>query len=98
MHAQNFIVDKRSDRHAIEHILKLFPDSNAVASLAFIVEPINSVDLSALVISPKQEKVFLILQFVREQQDDGLQTLLTSVHVVTQEQIVGIGREPAIFK
>ncbi len=50
MHAKNFVVNKCSNRHAVKNVLKLFPDSNAVLAIAFVVEPINSVDLPAFVV------------------------------------------------
>jgi hypothetical protein len=50
VHAKNFVVNKCSNRHAVKNVLKLFPDSNAVLAIAFVVEPINSVDLPAFVV------------------------------------------------
>jgi len=35
---------------------------------------------------------------VRQQQADHLQALLAAVHVVAQEQVVGLGREPAVLE
>jgi hypothetical protein len=36
----------------------------------------------------KDEKVFRILDLVRQEQANGLQALLPSVHVVTEEQVI----------
>lgn len=51
MHAQDFVVNESCNRHAVENILELFPNSDTVATLAFVVEAVDSVNLTALVIS-----------------------------------------------
>lgn len=73
MHAQNFIVNKGSDGHAVENILELFPKTDTVPIFALVVKPVDSIDLSTLVISSQQEKVLLEFNLVREQEDDCLQ-------------------------
>ena len=98
MHAENFVVDKGCDRHAVEDILKLLPHANGVAALAFVVEAIDAVDLSALVVTAQQEEVFLELDFVCQEQDDGLQRVLSSVDIIAQKEIVGLRREAAILE
>ena len=85
MHAKNFVVNKCSNRHAVKNVLKLLPDSNAVSALAFIVEPINSVDLPAFVVSAQKEEVLFVFKLICKQQDNGLKTLLATVNIVTQE-------------
>lgn len=49
-------------------------------------------------VAPQQEEVLGVFDLVRQQQADGLQGLLPSVHVVAQEQVVGLWREAAILK
>ena len=72
MHAEDFVINKSSDWHTVEHILELFPDANAVSPLALIIEPIHSIDLPGLVVTSKQEEVLLVLNFVSQKQDNGL--------------------------
>ena len=72
--------------------------SCSVRMLTFVIEAINSVDTGALVVAPEQEKVFWVLDLVGEEEADGLEGLFASVYVVTQEQVVGLGREAAILK
>lgn len=98
MHAEDLVVNQGGNGHAVEDVLELFPNADAVSSLALVVEAIHSVDLTALVISSQQEEVLLILYLVGQQENDGLQGLLATVHIVSQEQVVGFGREPTIFK
>lgn len=49
-------------------------------------------------ISTQQEKVLWVFDLVGEKQADGLQRLLPSVYVVTQEQVVTLWGEASIFK
>jgi hypothetical protein len=51
MHAQNFVVNKGSNREAVKHVLELFPNSDAEFALHFVIETIDSVDLRTLVVS-----------------------------------------------
>ena len=98
VHADNFVVDEGGNRHAVEAILELLPDADGVATLAFVVETIDTIDLTALVVASQEEEVLLKLDFVCEEQDDGLKGVLSSVDIVTEEQIVSFRREAAIFK
>ena len=98
MHAKDFVVNKGGDGHAIENILKFFPDADRVAAFALVVKAINPIDLTALVVAAQQEEVLLELHFVRQQQNNCLQTVLAAINIVAQEKIVRLGREAAIFK
>ncbi len=49
-------------------------------------------------VAPEQEEVLGVFDLVRQQQADGLQGLLPSVHIVTQEQVVGLWGEAAILE
>lgn len=66
--------------------------------LTLIVEAIYSVDRCTFVVSPQQEEVFRIFDFVGQQETDGLQRLFPPVNIVTQKQVVALWREAAIFK
>ena len=49
-------------------------------------------------IAAQQEEVLRILDFVRQQQADRLERLLSPVDVIAQEQIVRLGREAAVLE
>ncbi len=49
-------------------------------------------------VSPQQEEVLWVFDFVGQQKTDGFQRLLPPVHVVTQEQVVALWREAPILK
>jgi hypothetical protein len=65
VHAQNLIVYQRGDRQTIKAVCKNFPQLDCVSSLALIVEAVNAINASTLVIASQQEKVFGILYLVR---------------------------------
>jgi hypothetical protein len=66
--------------------------------LTLVVEPVDPVDGCALVVATKNEEVLRVLDLVGQQQADGLERLLASVDVVSKEEVVGFGRESAVFE
>ena len=64
MHTEDFVINQGSNGHAIEYILELFPHADGIATLAFIIEAIDAVDLATLVIAAQQEEIFLKLDLV----------------------------------
>lgn len=66
MHAQNFVVYQRCDGQAVKAICEDFPQFYRVSTFALVIKAVNSVDAGTLVISPKQEKVFGVLNFVSQ--------------------------------
>ena len=66
--------------------------------LTLIIEAIDAVDGGTLMVPPEQEEVFWIFDLVGEQQADGLQRLLPSIHIIPQEKIVGLRREATILE
>ena len=74
------------------------PVQNCISALTFVVEPVDPVNTGTFVVAPEEEEVLRVLDLVGEQQADGLQRLLPPVHVVAQEQVVGLGRETAVLE
>ena len=68
------------------------------ARLTFIIEPVYPIDGGTLVVPSEQEKVLRVLDLVGQEQADCLQRLLASVHIVSQEQVVGLGRKATVLK
>ena len=71
MHAENFLIDKGSDGEAIEDIAKDAPESDRVSAFAFVVESVDAIDLSTLMIASQKEEVLGILDLVAEKKADG---------------------------
>ncbi len=67
-------------------------------ALTFIVESVNTVNTGALVITPQDEKVFWIFDFVRQQETNRLERLFPTIDVVTEEEIICLRWKATIFK
>mmetsp|Transcript_46438 Transcript_46438/g.94613 ORF Transcript_46438/g.94613 Transcript_46438/m.94613 type:complete len:335 (-) Transcript_46438:226-1230(-) len=98
MHGEDLVVDDCRDRQAVEAVRERLPQFDVVATLALIVEAVDSVNGCALVVTTQDEEVFGVLDFVRQQQTNGLQALLSAVDVVTEEQVVGVWGKAAVLK
>ena len=49
-------------------------------------------------VTTENEEVLRVLDLVCEEQADCLQRLLATIDVVTEEEVVGLGREAAVFE
>jgi hypothetical protein len=98
MHRKDLLINNRRNRQAIEAVRERLPQLDVVAPLALVVEAVYAVDGRALVVAPQHEEVLRILDLVGEQQADGLERLLASVHIVAEEEIVGFGGEAAVLE
>ena len=49
-------------------------------------------------VAAKDEEVLRVLDFVSQEQTDGLERLLSSIHIVAEKDVVGFGGESAVFK
>jgi hypothetical protein len=98
VHAENFFINNSSNGKAIEAVSEGLPQLDVISAFALVVETINSVDGGALVVSSEQEEIFGILDLVSEEKAHCLEGLLASVNVITQEEVVGIGREATVLK
>jgi len=98
VHTENFVIDEGRNRHTVEHILEFLPEANRIPTFAFVVESVDPVDLTALVVAAKQEEVFLEFDLVRKKKNYCLKGLLSAVDVISQEKVVGLGREASILE
>lgn len=98
VHAKDLLIDEGGNREAVEAIGEELPKAHTEAALALVIKAIDAVDGGALVVSPQQEEVVRELDLVGHQQADGLDALLATVHVVTEEEVVGARRQPAVVE
>ena len=49
-------------------------------------------------VATEEEKVLRILDLVRQEKAHSLEGLLATIDIISQEEVVGIGWETAIFK
>jgi hypothetical protein len=66
--AEDLLINERSNRQTVETVSEGLPELDRESALALVIEAIDAIDTSALVISAKQEEVLRILDFVRQQQ------------------------------
>jgi len=98
MHAKDLVVKYCAYRKAIEAVRECLPETNAVATLAFIVKTVYSIYGSTFMVPPKEEEILGILHLVTEQQAYGLQALLASINVVPKEKVVCLRRKPTTLE
>lgn len=98
MHAQDLLIDESGNRQAVKAVSEGLPKLDVVSALALVVEAIDTVDRGTLMIASEQEKVLGVLDFVSEQEAHGLEGLLATVDVVSQEEVVCIGGEATVFE
>ena len=82
MHTEDLLVNDSGDWQTVETVSKGLPQLDVISSLAFVIEPVDSVDRSALVISSEKEEVLWVLDLVSEEEADGFQRLLSSVYII----------------
>jgi hypothetical protein len=98
VHAKDLFINNCSTREAVEAVGKSLPELDSEASFALVVKAINPIDGGTLVVSAQDEEIFGVLDLVRQQQTDGLETLLATVHVIAQKDVIGLGWEATVFK
>lgn len=98
MHADDFVINDGSAWEAVEGVAECLPKLDTKPTAALVVESVDPIDARTLVVAPEDEKVFWILDLVRKQKTDNFKRLLTPVDVVSQEEIVRLGRKSPVFK
>ena len=98
VHGENLLVNNGGNRKAVEAVGKGLPEFNVVATLALVVEAIDTVDGGAFVVTAQDEEVFRILDLVCEQEANGLERLLATVDIIAEEEVVSLGRETAVLE
>lgn len=98
MHGEDLFVNDGSDGETVEAIRESLPKLDVVSTLALIVETVNAVDGSTLVVSSEDEEVLGVFDLVRQKKANGFERLLASIYIVAEEEIVGLGGETAILE
>jgi hypothetical protein len=98
VHAQDFIINDRRNRQAIETISECLPQLDVVPTLALIVKPVNAVDACALMVPTQQKEILRVLYLVSKHQTNCFERLFASVDVIAEEEVVALRRVAAILK
>ena len=98
VHGQDLLVNDGGDRQAVEAVRECAPELDVVSALALVVEPVDAVHAGTLVVAAQNKEVLRVLDFVREQKADRLQTLLAAVDIVAEKQVVRLRGEATVLK
>jgi hypothetical protein len=97
MHTENSLVNNSCYWEIVKHGAKLSPHRKIVSPLALIVETIHPCDGVALVVASEQEDHVWVLHFVRQQDANGFDALLSSIHEVSDQQKLVRWRSSSTF-
>lgn len=98
MHGENLLVNDGSNWQAIEAVGKSLPQFDVVTSLALVVETVDPVDGGTFVVAAENEEVLRVFDLVCQQQADCLERLLAPIHVVAEEEVVGLWWEASVLE
>lgn len=98
MHGEDLLINDGSNGETVEAVGESLPELDVVSALALIVETVDTVDRGTLVVSTQNEEVLGVLDLVRKEEADGLERLLATVDVVTEEEVVSLRGETAVFE
>lgn len=98
VHGEDLLINDGSNGQAVEAVGKRLPQLDVISSLALVVESVDAVNRSALVVTTKDKEVLRVLDLVRQQKADGLKRLLAAVDVVAEEEVVGLWGETTILE
>ena len=98
MHGEDLLVNDGSNRKAVKAVGESLPKLDVVPALALIVETVDTVDRGTFVVSTEDEEVLGVLDLVGQKEANSLKRLLATVDVVTEEEVVSLRGETAVFK
>lgn len=67
MHGEDLLVDDGGNWEAVEAVGKGLPELDVVSSLALVVEAVDTIDGSALVVAAENEEVLWVFDLVCEE-------------------------------
>lgn len=92
MDTEDFTFNNSTNTKVIEYFGAIFPRIGiSVLSNSFIIESIDSGNLSSLVISSKEGNVSRILEFQAEKELESLDRVVSSINKISHKDIAGVG-------
>lgn len=64
MHSEDLLIYNCCNGQAIEAVCKRLPQLDVIPPLAFVVESVDTIDGSTLMISAQDEEIFWVLYFI----------------------------------
>lgn len=89
MHTHDLFVNKGYQRHVVETIPEGLPKGNFVSSLNFVEKSIDSGDSLGLMVTSQNHDLGWISDLKGKKEADNLATLLSTVDVISHEQVAG---------
>jgi len=88
----DLVLDESCEGEIIEEIGEVPPYVGvSVLPQAFVVETVDLGDLARFVVASKDGDAIAVPQLHRDEKSDGLDGVVSSVYVITHEEVVGIG-------
>ena len=97
MHAHDFLIDQGNKWHVVEAIVERLPQRELVPPLDLVEETVNTGDRLTLVVAAQDNDLLGEADLEREKEANDLATLLTSVDVVSEEQVTKAPAEDLIL-
>ena len=92
MNSTDLVLDESGEGKVIEQIGEVSPYVGvSVLPQAFVVEAVDLGDLAGFVVSSEDGDPIAVPQLHRDEESDGLDGVVSSVYVITHEEVVGIG-------
>lgn len=63
-----------------------------------VVEAVDAIDGWAFMVAPEQEEVAWVLHLVGHEQTDGLKWELAAIYIISEEEVIGLGRVFAVVE
>ena len=92
MCTKNLPFDDSSEREIVEELSKHFPHIVIfILSHTLIVKTVILCDASGFVVSPQNGQTFFVSHLKTQKQTDSLEGIISSIYVISQKKIVGVG-------
>lgn len=96
MHTEDLILHKGSQGNVVKEVGKFLPYLfRAKLLITLFIEPINLRDSARLVIAPGQSDPIGVPDLEGKQQTYSFDRIVTTIDIVSQEQVVRVGRLPS---
>ena len=88
----HLVLNQSGQGEVVEEVGEVSPDVRvAIFPQALVIEAVHLCDLSRFVISAEDSDTVAVTKLEGNEESHGLYRVVTSVDVITHEQIVGVG-------
>ena len=99
MNAEDLIVDDSCYGEEVEDLSKGSPDvERSILFDALVVESVDLGDESGLVVASEQSYSVSVPHLEGQQQEEGLNAVPAPINIITQKDVVGVGRIASYFE